>query len=87
MMCRWTTHGHERLSRPGAQPRRGHLDGWFQHDGVVANWLGAFLPAWLAGPASRRDGGRRRADENAAAARPSSHDQGTRGESLIGAAI
>jgi GMP synthase (glutamine-hydrolysing) len=80
MMCRWTTHGHERLSRPGAQPRRGHLDGWFQHDGNVANWLGAFLPAWLAGRAARRDGGARRADESGRATRSSPHDHGGRGD-------
>jgi GMP synthase (glutamine-hydrolysing) len=60
MMCRWTTRGAERLSRPGAQPRQRHLEGWFQHDRAVADWLGAFLPVWLAGAASRADGGRRR---------------------------
>ena len=47
MMCRWTLRGAERLSRPGAQQRPGHLGGWFQHDGRVAAWLTAFLPAWL----------------------------------------
>ena len=34
-------------------PRRAgrlrHLGGWFQHDGRVAAWLDAFLPAWLEG--------------------------------------
>jgi len=25
MMCRWTTHGHERLSLPGAKSRREHF--------------------------------------------------------------
>ena len=49
MMCRWTLRGAERLSRPGAQQRPGHLGGWFQHDGRVAAWLEAFLPAWLEG--------------------------------------
>ncbi|MGD1038572.1 MAG: glutamine amidotransferase [Roseiarcus sp.] len=87
MMCRWTTRGHERLSRPGAQPRQGQLDGWFQHDRGVANWLGAFLPVWLAGRASRAESGRRQAGEIAPAARWSPHDQGGRGESRIGAAI
>ena len=47
MMCRWTLRGGERLTRPGAQQRPRHLDGWFQHDGLVAAWLEAFLPAWL----------------------------------------
>ena len=49
MMCRWTLRGAERLTRPGAQQRPGHLGGWFQHDGQVAAWLEAFLPAWLEG--------------------------------------
>lgn len=49
MMCRWTLRGAERLTRPGAQNRAGHLDGWFQHDGRVEAWLASFLPAWLAG--------------------------------------
>jgi GMP synthase (glutamine-hydrolysing) len=48
MMCRWTTRGHERLSRPGARPREEHLGGWFQHDGAVSIWLQAFLAAWIA---------------------------------------
>ncbi len=49
MMCRWTIRGAERLTRPGAQSRPLHLGGWFQHDGRVAAWLEAFLPAWLEG--------------------------------------
>ncbi len=53
MMCRWTTLGHERLVRPGAQPRQRHLDGWFQHDGMVANWLTTFLSSWLEGTVFR----------------------------------
>jgi GMP synthase (glutamine-hydrolysing) len=60
MMCRWTTRGAERLSRPGAQPRQRHLEGWFQHDRAVADWLAAFLPVWLAGAAWRAESGRRR---------------------------
>lgn len=47
MMCRWTTRAHERLALPGARPREAHLEGWFQHDGAVANWLRAFLKGWL----------------------------------------
>jgi GMP synthase (glutamine-hydrolysing) len=49
MMCRWTHRGAERLTRPGARSRPEHLGGWFQHDGRVAAWLDAFLPAWLEG--------------------------------------
>lgn len=72
MMCRWTTLGHERLGRPGAQPRHGHLDGWFQHDGMVARWLGAFLSTWLDGAAfgdraSRRESAHRRTPAHSAA--------------------
>jgi GMP synthase (glutamine-hydrolysing) len=48
-MCRWTHRGAERLTRPGALSRPEHLGGWFQHDGRVAAWLKAFLPAWIAG--------------------------------------
>ncbi len=87
MMCRWTTRGAERLTRPGAQPRRRHLDGWFQHDGAVADWLGAFLPTWLASPALRRDASRRRVGDAASATRAPSHDRERRGEATIGAAI
>lgn len=47
MMCRWTTRGAERLTRPGARPREEHLEGWFQHDGAVSAWLEAFLAAWI----------------------------------------
>jgi GMP synthase (glutamine-hydrolysing) len=49
MMCRWTTKAAEKMSRPGAQGRPGHLGGWFQHDGLVSAWLEAFLPAWIEG--------------------------------------
>lgn len=49
MMCKWTLRGAERLTRPGAQSRPGHLDGWFQHDGRVSAWLQSFLPTWLEG--------------------------------------
>jgi GMP synthase (glutamine-hydrolysing) len=49
MMCRWTHQGDERLTRPGARTRSDQLGGWFQHDGLVAAWLEAFLPAWLEG--------------------------------------
>ncbi len=56
MMCKWTLRGAERLVRPGAEQRPGHLSGWFQHDGRVAAWLEAFLPAWLEGKLAERAG-------------------------------
>lgn len=46
MMCRWTTRGAARLGHSGAPPRQEHLDGWFQHDGVVDRWISGFLRAW-----------------------------------------
>jgi GMP synthase (glutamine-hydrolysing) len=49
MMSRWTHRGAERMTRPGALGRAEHLGGWFQHDGPIAAWLDAFLPAWLVG--------------------------------------
>ncbi len=49
MMSRWIHCGAERLIRPGARSRPEHLGGWFQHDGLAAAWLEAFLPAWLEG--------------------------------------
>lgn len=47
MMCRWTVHGHDRMSQPGALARPHHLEGWFQHDGAVARWTDAFLGLWI----------------------------------------
>ena len=46
MMCRWTTRGHERLSLPGAQPRRAHFDGRLMHDNKTVRWLDRFLDLW-----------------------------------------
>ncbi len=60
--------GAERLTRPGAQQRPGHLGGWFQHDGRVSAWLEAFLPAWLGGrlgETARAAAGQKRERENA----------------------
>ncbi|HTZ68315.1 MAG TPA: glutamine amidotransferase [Roseiarcus sp.] len=74
MMCRWTHRGAERLTRPGALGRPEHLGGWFQHDGRVAAWLEAFLPAWLEGrlaepaPRTRPAGPLNRAPEREAPA-------------------
>lgn len=43
MMHRWTTHGHARLSLPGAQGRREHFTGRAIHDAPVKRWLAEFL--------------------------------------------
>ena len=51
MMCRWTMSACRRMNQPGAQARESHLNGWFQHDGAVARWTGAFLRQWLGGEA------------------------------------
>ncbi len=47
MMCRWTIHGAERLTRPGARAPHEHLHGWYEHDRDVSAWIDAFLTAWL----------------------------------------
>ena len=47
MMCRWTTRGVERLSRPGARPPHEHLADWYLHDPAVGHWLDRFLSAWI----------------------------------------
>ena len=43
MLHRWTTHGHSRLSLPGAQARREHFSGRAIHDAPVKRWLEQFL--------------------------------------------
>ncbi|MGJ3262583.1 MAG: glutamine amidotransferase [Salinarimonas sp.] len=53
MTCRWTTRAHARLSLPGAQPRKAHLEGRLIHDAPVRAWLDAFLDHWLAGGDAR----------------------------------
>jgi GMP synthase (glutamine-hydrolysing) len=47
MMHRWTTHGAERLSLPGAQPREMHFAGRAVYDLAERRWLMAFLQHWL----------------------------------------
>jgi GMP synthase (glutamine-hydrolysing) len=51
MMCKWTVLGAHNLSTPGARPARGHMEGWFEHDGPVARWSEAFLRSWVLGGA------------------------------------
>lgn len=48
MMHRWTVRGAERMTLPGAQPRRAHFDGRGMHDGEIRRWLEDFLELWLA---------------------------------------
>lgn len=47
MMCRWTTHGVDWLTRPGARPRNAHFMDRLQHDGKIRLWLDAFIDRWL----------------------------------------
>ncbi|MGX9390693.1 glutamine amidotransferase [Nitrobacteraceae bacterium UC4446_H13] len=55
MMHRWTTHGAERLSLPGAQPRAAHFAGRAVHDVAERSWLTAFLQHWLRCGQTRTD--------------------------------
>lgn len=48
MMCRWTTHSHEKLKEPGAQDRCSQFADRMQYDPQVARWLNGFLDYWLA---------------------------------------
>jgi GMP synthase (glutamine-hydrolysing) len=47
MMHRWTTKGEERLSLPGARPRREHFAERAVHDLAERIWLEHFLDHWL----------------------------------------
>ncbi|MCM2502490.1 glutamine amidotransferase [Aureimonas altamirensis] len=51
MMHRWTTHGHERLTLPGAQARRAHFTGRAIHDAPVRRWLEQMLAMIFGGRA------------------------------------
>lgn len=53
MLHRWTTHGHERLSLPGAQARKAHFTGRAMHDAPVRRWLEQMLGLIFGGPAGR----------------------------------
>jgi GMP synthase (glutamine-hydrolysing) len=43
---RWTTRAGERMHGVGAQPRGHHVEGWYQHDAPVAQWIRAYLATW-----------------------------------------
>lgn len=45
-ICRWTTRAGERMHGKGAQPRRAHIDGWYQYDAPIARWTHEFLGRW-----------------------------------------
>ncbi|MEL6785683.1 MAG: glutamine amidotransferase [Pseudomonadota bacterium] len=47
MMCRWSVKGAERMSMPGAQDRKQHLEGRLLHDAAVSQWLDDFLDLWI----------------------------------------
>lgn len=48
MLNRWTTRAHQRLTLPGAQPRRSHFEGRSLWDGQTIDWAERFLDHWLA---------------------------------------
>jgi len=50
MMHRWTTHGHERLTLPGAQARGAHFTGRAIYDAPVRRWLEQMLAMIFGGP-------------------------------------
>lgn len=43
MMHRWVVHGAHRFSLPGAQPGRAHLQGRFDYDAPLRNWVESFI--------------------------------------------
>lgn len=47
MTYRWTVKGAHRMSAPGAQPRKAHIEGRLRYDKAVDVWLDAFLDLWL----------------------------------------
>ncbi len=53
MVHRWTTRASDRLSEPGAQERRAHLEGRALYDHQTSRWLDAFLDRWLASGTNR----------------------------------
>ncbi|MGP0106428.1 MAG: glutamine amidotransferase, partial [Rhodoblastus sp.] len=57
MICQWTVTALERMKQPGAQEGRHHLDGWFQHDAMVARWTESFLRCWSGAVACGRAAG------------------------------
>lgn len=47
MTYRWTIKGAHRMSAPGAQQRKEHLEGRLMYDRHVDAWLEQFLDLWL----------------------------------------
>lgn len=47
MMMRWTVKGAHRMSAPGAQQRKEHLDGRMIYDAAVKEWLDSLLDVWI----------------------------------------
>ncbi len=45
-ICRWTTRAGDRMHGNGTQPRRAHVEGWFEYDAPIARWTGEFLERW-----------------------------------------
>jgi GMP synthase (glutamine-hydrolysing) len=48
MMCRWITHGEQRLAMPGAKPSNQHFIDRPIYDFAIRAWLREFLDYWCA---------------------------------------
>lgn len=47
MMCKWSVKGAHRMSLPGAQQRKQHLDGRLLYDPPVSRFLDDLLDLWI----------------------------------------
>ena len=54
MMTRWVNGPRADLGSRGARPAETHFEDRSRFDGVMLEWLRAFLPAWLSGEAQSR---------------------------------
>ncbi len=47
MMCKWSVKGAHRMSLPGAQQRKEHLEGRLLHDAPVSRFLDDLIDLWI----------------------------------------
>lgn len=47
MTCRWAVKGEHRMTLPGAQNRKQHIEGRILHDPPVSRFLDNFLDIWI----------------------------------------